>query len=131
MAKPNRNDISIGKDQWILWLEIDGTQLSAADVDSLVAPMSDFWTKLETECVAECCGIDAFALWPEDIQRAAAELGDSMLLKKLETLQNRVLQGDETTFVSNRLNNFFHRDVLLKLIDHIKANVATAQEKEQ
>jgi hypothetical protein len=127
MAKPNRNDISIGKDQWISWQDIDGMQNHAADVDDLFAPIDNFWARLETECVAECCGIDAFALWPEDIQRATVEVQDSTLLEKLDTLRDQVTRGAEKTFVSKRLNNFFHRDVLLKLIDHIETNVAIAQ----
>ncbi len=31
----------------------------------------EFWKYLEVECVAECCGIDAFSFWVEDINRAA------------------------------------------------------------
>jgi hypothetical protein len=65
----HRDDISIGPDKWITFFDINGRQAGAVDLDPLILPMEEFWSLLETNCVAGCCGIDAFSVWPEDIER--------------------------------------------------------------
>ena len=53
MSKPNRNDISIGKDKWITFVEPDGQQTRAIELDEILNPIEPFLNSLETECVAE------------------------------------------------------------------------------
>jgi hypothetical protein len=78
---------------------------------------------METECVAECCGIDAFDLSPERIRNAARETTVPMLGPKLIAFQNRVQNSCDEVFISKRLNNLFHRNVLAKLLEHVIAHV--------
>jgi hypothetical protein len=120
MPKPNPNDISIGKDEWITFIDVIGRQDRAVSIDDMLAPLDLFWTALETECVAACCGIDAFALWPEDIRRASAVTDQKLLADALASLRQFVERCASGVFESQRLNNYFDRQVLLRIIDHIQ-----------
>jgi hypothetical protein len=123
MKRARKNDIRIGDNKWIEWVSTDGHQNSAVEIDDLIDPMNDFWNRLQTECIAECCGIDAFDLLPGNIKRAAVELSDSTLLEKVNRFRERVETANEQVFVSHQLNSYFHRNVLLQLIDHILAHI--------
>jgi len=123
MAKPHKNDISIGQDRWITFVDVDVNGSAPTKIDHLIEPMEEFWRALETECLAECCGIDAFNLWPEAIRRAAGEVTDPELPNKIGALRAFVAGSVEESFVSSRLNNLFRRGVLLELLDHIVDNV--------
>lgn len=119
MSKPNRNDISIGKDRWITFVELDGQQTSAVELDEILKPIEPFLDSLETECVAACCGIDAYALWPEDIAGATKQSDIPNLSQAIDTVQKRITDTVGDSYVSHRMNNFFHRQTLVQLIDHI------------
>jgi hypothetical protein len=119
MSKPNRNDISIGKDKWITFIELGGRQSSAIELDGILRPIEPFLNSLETECVAACCGIDAYALWPEDIARAAKQSGIPDLSESIDVARQRIVDTRGDSFVSHRMNNYFDRQTLLQLVDHI------------
>lgn len=119
MSKANRNDISIGKDKWITFIELDGRQDGAIELDEILKPIEPFLNSLETECVAACCGIDAYALWPENIAAAAKESVVPDLLGSIDTARQRIVETGGDSFVSHRMNNYFDRRTLLQLIDHI------------
>jgi len=119
MPKPNPNDISIGKDEWITFIDVVGRQDKAVSIDDMLTPLDSFWKALETECVAACCGIDAFALWPEDIERVSAATDRKLLAEALASLRRFVESCASDVFVSQKLNNYFDRRVLLEIIDHI------------
>jgi hypothetical protein len=127
MPKPNPNDISIGKDQWITFIDVINQQGQAVSIDHLVDPLEAFWAALESDCVAECCGIDAFTLWPEDIRKAGSSMDRQELLVALVELRQFAAGNENKIFVSTRLNNCFHKQVLLQLIDHIQAHVMSTQ----
>ena len=126
MAKPNKNDISIGQDHWITFIDVDVSGEAPTDIDHLIVPMWPFWKALETECVAECCGIDAFNLWPDGIRRATCEVGDPELMSKIIVLRAFVAGSGAESFISSRLNNLFPRNVLLEVLDHVAENVKNA-----
>lgn len=117
---PGKNDINIGPDQWISWVE-----LNLADqplrIDALLEPTIPFWEELETLCVAGCCGIDAFSLWPKDVQRAAAAVGTEQVKSHLLELRAAVLCLDSRTIVASRLNNLFDQSVFVQLLNHLLA----------
>src|SRR4029453_8371153 len=124
MPRPNPNDISIGQDKWITFVDIAGRPYDqAVSIDHLIAPMDSFWSVLETNCVAQCCGIDAFSLWPEDIATACLSHDRETLTSGLASLREFVEQSIGDTFVSSRLNNLFDKQVILKLIEHIQNHV--------
>jgi hypothetical protein len=128
MSKPNRNDISIGKGKWITFVELDGQQTDAIDLDEILKPIEPFLNSLETECVAGCCGVDAYALWPEDIAGAAKQSDLSNLSRSIETARKQIIDSGGDSFVSHRMNNFFQRQTLLQLIDHIARCVGHAND---
>jgi hypothetical protein len=127
MAKPHEGDISIGEDRWITFIDVDVSAEAPTNIDHLVDPMALFWSALETHCVAGCCGIDAFNLWPEEIRRAAREVPDPNLRSKIIVLRAFVAGCDAENFVSSRLNNLFRRIVLLEVLDHIEENVRSVE----
>jgi hypothetical protein len=90
MSKPHSNDISIGKSQWIRFFAVVGREARAACFDHLSAPLESFWSALETNCIAECCGMDAFSLWPEDVRRATSTVDAKLLADCLTSVREFV-----------------------------------------
>lgn len=131
MAKPNRHDIFIGEDQWIPFIELETPYSDAEDLDVILAPIQPFLDLLETECVADCCGIDAYALWPEAITNAATKSNDLDLAKRIVDVRKQIVESHGNSFVSNRMNNYFAKPTLLQLIDHLAHNMQTGIVGEQ
>jgi hypothetical protein len=124
MSKPHHNDISIGKDAWIEVVDISGRSFEqAVSIEHLITPMESFWSALESNCVADCCGIGAFSLWPDDIKSASLSQDGQILVRDLVALQHFIEQSEADMFVSNRLNNYFDKQVILQVIDHIRHHV--------
>jgi hypothetical protein len=118
-----KNDISIGKDNRIKWIELDTNENSEFDVDDFFEMTEPFWENLETLCVAECCGIHAFDLWPESIKSASKNLNSMELKNKLLKLRSDVVKANKKIIVSKRLNNLFDARVFINLVDHIVSNL--------
>jgi hypothetical protein len=127
MSKSNPNDISIGNNKWIKFIKLEDHH-NAIELDDILKPIEPFLTSLETHCVAECCGIDAYALWPEDIASAAKQSEIPQLSGSIDAVRQRIAQTDGNSFVSHRMNNYFERQTLLQLIDHIAHCVCHADE---
>lgn len=72
-------DISIGKDEWIKWIEFDAISIEPLEVDEILEPIKPFLKGLETECMAECCRIDAYSFWDEEIVQSSTELNKNEL----------------------------------------------------
>ena len=123
MRKPNPNDISVGKDKWITFIELDGQQTIAFELDEVLRPIEPFLNALETNCVAGCCGIDAYALWPDDIVSAAKLSVVADLPRAINDVRMRIVDADADSFVSYRMDNYFHKTTLLQLVDHIAENI--------
>lgn len=128
MPKPNRNDISIGKDKWITFVELDGGQCSAIELDEILKPIEPFLNSIETECEAACCGVDAYTLWPEHIATAAQHSDRDDLQRRFNAVRSRIAETNGDTFVSHRMNNFFHRATLVQLFNHIAYWIEHADE---
>jgi Family of unknown function (DUF6331) len=82
-----------------------------------------FLQSLETECVVDCCGIDAFGLWPEQIAKAVGTLSQrerEELATSLLSVQGEIEQLPSDTVVSTRLNQYFRKPVFLELLAHIR-----------
>jgi hypothetical protein len=110
--------ISIGPDQWIAWMDPGyGTEMFS--LDEPLSSTQPFWDHLESHCITACCGIDALDFWPESIKEAKEKDGDPDLKMKLEKLRVVVAERPETLMCSSSLNQVFHRDMLVQLLDHI------------
>lgn len=121
----NQGDISIGEDKWIPFIDLQGKYHDAVDIDEWLAPILPLLDWLETECVADCCGIDAYGFWPDAIARAAMQAGLPDLAERIAQVRERVASSGGDVFLSHRMNNYFDRQVLLQLIDHIAACLAS------
>lgn len=128
MPKRNRNDISIGKDKWLTIIELNDCHSNAIELDEILKPVMEFFNLLETECVAACCGIVAYALWPEDIAKAAKHVGLTELQRCFHGVQTRIAEIEGNTLVSRRMNNFFHKATLVELFNHIEYWIAHADD---
>jgi hypothetical protein len=115
----DENDISIGENAWIKWVDFEPGDNEILEIDELLKPTFDFWSALETECVAGCCGIGAFSFWKEGIVRAAADFGNIKLQSHLSDIKEQLIKSGKTTVSSTRLNNLFHKEVFIELLDHI------------
>lgn len=115
-----RNNINIGKDYWIIWKDADAND--ALDIDALLAPSWGFWLQLETQCVAECCGIHAFCFWPEEIKQAASklELNRAGFLAEIAKLKEKIGASEFQSVFSQRLNDTVEKSVFIRLLAHIQ-----------
>jgi hypothetical protein len=123
MDEEHKNDISIGENLWIPFIDITSRYNSAVNIDKLILPVDDLWTALETGCVAGCCGIGAFALWSEDIEKVKASLNTRNLASELSTIRAEIVALPQDVVVSERLNNLFDKSVFLALLDHLINNL--------
>lgn len=121
----NQGDISIGEDKWIPFIDLQGKHHDAVGIDEWLVPILPLLDWLETECVADCCGIDAYGFWPDAIARAAMQAGLPDLAERIAQVRERVAGAGGDVFLSHRMNNYFDRQVLLQLIDHIAACLAS------
>lgn len=115
-------DISIGQDKWIKWIDIDQNAM-VCHIDAEIKPTEQLWEHLETECVRACCGIDAYALWSDDIEKAKTLLGNPNIKKEFIDLRKKILAINENVICSSYLNNLFDKSVFIELLDHIIDNL--------
>lgn len=124
--KTTRNhpdDVLIGNDEWIRFVDVAGRTETATNLDALIAPIESFWRSLEVNCVSECCGINAHSFLQKDIWNAVRSCHDAALKQKLTKLRRRMdgLTGD--CVFSNILNQYFDKTMFSELLDHVIATV--------
>jgi hypothetical protein len=116
-------DIPIGEDEWIRFIELNGDQARAENLDCLIAPINPFLQFLELECVPACCGIDAYRFMPPDIREAASRCEIDDLESRLRTLRDEACSLDSKCVVSSTMNQYFERHMFIQLVDHLLATV--------
>lgn len=119
LAKNHPDDVSIGRDEWIRFVDVTGRTERAANLDALILPMEAFWRALEVNCVSECCGINAHSFWPQDIWNAARSSRDPELRQKLSKLRQHVESLPADCVTSQILNQYFDRAMFARLLDHV------------
>lgn len=125
MPESNSNGISIGENQWLVFDEIDSRPpYQDVSIDHLITPLDSFWSALETDCVADCCGIDAFSFWPDAIAKACQSHDREEIASGLASLHEFIEQSTGDLFGSSRLNSHLPKYMILKLIEHIQKHVA-------
>ena len=118
----NPDDIQIEHRKWIELQSPKSGLDDALNIDQFVDRIPAFWKELETECVAECCGIAAFSFWREDIDRALGT-GCTGVAEAIEDLRTFVEEHDGKLFVSSRLNQYFPQPTLIGFLNHITAAI--------
>lgn len=123
-------DISIGKDKWIGWIDFDSTDDNDLfEIDDLLRSTFDFWDKLETQCMAECCGIDAYSFWQDDIKLAVGKMDKVDIVNKLLSAKKEIESRSETIVISEKLNNLIDKSVFIQLLDHIVTTINLEDKK--
>ncbi len=119
------NNISIGEDKYIQWIEIPyfKQRKQSIEIDELLKPTIKFWHQLEVNCVGECCGLDAFSFWAKDIKAALEDCSDEMMLDKLRVLMLQIEFLDQELLESSFFNQIIQRTVFLKLLHHINQSI--------
>ena len=116
----HKNDIWIGGDRWISYINIQGRSDQAVNIDPLLADTAMLWDFLETLCVAECCGLDAFDFSPEHVQ-TATETNVSGSARKIDDLVASINTLPQDILSSDRLNMYIHKQSFLELLQHLRA----------
>ena len=124
--------ISIGDNKWIKWGNFNPSNNSEIiEIDELLKPTYDFWTGLETQCVAECCGIDAFSFWEDDIKEAISGIDKTQLIIDLKNVKAQLIKTNMKIVSSYKLNNLMDKGVFIQLIDLIVETIERIMEEEK
>ena len=126
MSKPGRNDISIGKDRWILFGDLNEGYSHATEVGIYLSDVMPFFDELETECVAECCGVQAFNLWQDNIERAAGKLDGPAVIGIVDAFKaaENVIESLPSDVIDcARMNQHLRKHVFLQLLTHVRSEL--------
>ena len=121
-TKPPKNAILLGAGKWIEHVDLNGRYEAAVNIDPLLTGLEPVWTALETECVAGCCGLDAFDFSAERIAAARTKLNAAEVSAELEKLRSMLGDVGADVVVSQRLNNYADRSVFDALLAHLQSN---------
>jgi len=125
-GKAHENDIGIGPDRWIECGNLAGGHERAIDIDPHLAAIMPLIDALEIHCLAGCCGIDAFGLWPDEIAVALDTRDPDALARLVDDLlsvQHAIEALPSDIVVSMRINQYFKKTVMLALLAHIRTTV--------
>lgn len=93
------------------------------NADSFLNRNIKFWQDLETHCVAECCGIDAFDFSKENLHETIKYYGLKGIIRNLEELISD-LESSKLKYVStNIFNQYLKTNQFLIQINNIKKNI--------
>ena len=111
--------IDLGDGQRIELPPIDIKPGKVLDMDALAPDIAPLWDALETLCVAECCGIDAFDFSAEQLAAARRQLDAGAIQLQLLHLQTMLLLAHQPVVVISRINQYLERYAALQLIAHL------------
>ncbi|WP_143449882.1 DUF6331 family protein [Janthinobacterium sp. BJB304] len=117
-------DIQIGEDAWIEHVSIAERYGQAVDIDAHLAGLGPLIDRLESYCVAGCCGFDAFDFTRGGIDAALPGLDRAALLAACASARNAVAAVTSGVVLSPRMNNAADSLVFLRLLEHIEACIA-------
>ena len=114
-------DIQIGDDAWIEFIDLDGRYDQAIDIDALLGELWQLICRLETHCVAGCCGMDAYDFTRAAIDTALLELDRAQLHAACAQARGAVTAVASDVLTSATMNHFADKRVFLQLLDHLDA----------
>ncbi|MDN2714282.1 DUF6331 family protein [Janthinobacterium sp. SUN120] len=123
-------DIQIGDDAWIEFISLDGRYDQAIDIDALLNGLWPLICRLETYCVAGCCGMDAFDFTPEGIAAALVDLDRAQLHAACAQARIAVAAAASDVFTSNTLNHMADKRVFLQLLEHVERCTAAPETRQ-
>ena len=116
------DDVIIGPGKSIPWIQVDPNDKGLFDIDELLMPTWAYWSRLESECLHECCGIHAFNFLPENISKAVEDLDLPNLINMMTLLKTQLESSSKQIFISDKFNNLFAKELFITLLDH---NIST------
>ena len=112
-------DIQIGDDAWIEFIDLDGRYAQASDIDALLGELWPLICRLETHCVAGCCGMDAYDFTREGVATALLELDRAQLHAACAAARIAVAATASDVLLSNTMNHYADKRVFLQLLEHL------------
>ncbi|MDG0795731.1 DUF6331 family protein [Pectobacterium punjabense] len=128
MALIKENFISIGDDDCIVLPDLTGRYQQAVDVDYLLEGLLPLWAVIETECVAGCCGFDAFDFYADTIYAAGKKLKPAEFGHLLHYAIEQITLLDTTVVSSCELNNLADKQAFIALLQHIRTSLPQGNE---
>ncbi len=114
-------DIQIADDAWIECIDIGERYDQAGDIDALLDGLWPLICRLETHCVAGCCGMDAFDFTRAGIDTALLELDRAQLHAACAAAKEAVTAAASDVLTSATMNHIADKRVFLQLLDHLDA----------
>jgi hypothetical protein len=114
------NDINVDRGRWLRVRSLPHNA-TRHEIDDVLEETMPIWDALETECVAGCCGIDAFCFWPDELGNSIAKLPGVPVVPALLRLRDALAGDDDDVLVSTRLNALFVRSSFVQLVDVLLA----------
>lgn len=114
-------DIQIADDAWIEFIDIEGRYDHAGDIDALLDGLWLLICRLETHCVAGCCGMDAYDFTREGVDTALLELDRAQLHAACAAAKDAVTAAASDVLTSATMNHRADKRVFLQLLDHLDA----------
>ena len=128
MTERNRQyDIQIADDAWIEYIDIAGRYDQAIDIDALLDGLWPLICRLETHCVAGCCGMDAYDFTREGVATALLELDRAHMHAACAAARIAVAATASDVLLSNTMNHYADKRVFLQLLEHLDECI-TAQD---
>ena len=121
-------DIQIGDDAWIEFIDLEGRYDQAIDIDALLDGLWPLICRLETHCVAGCCGMDAYDFTCDGVATALLELDRAQLHAACATAKAAVTAAASDVLTSATMNHFADKRVFLQLLAHLD-DCITAQDR--
>ena len=120
-------DIQIADDAWIEYIDIGERYAQAVGIDEHLDGLWPLLCRLETHCVAGCCGMDAFDFTRVGIAAALLELDRAQLHAACAQARGAVAAAASDVFTSNTMNHMADKRVFLQLLAHIDRCLAGPQ----
>lgn len=108
----------LGNNDWIEWVEFNPQSVSLCDIDEFILERKSFWDKLESECVKECCGFDAYSFLSKDIRKAKS--GEKNFNTYIKKFVEHVSNSNNEILITEYMNQIIHKTTLLNLLTHIE-----------
>ncbi|MDY4313512.1 DUF6331 family protein [Pectobacterium actinidiae] len=128
MALAKENFISIGDNDRIVLPDLTGRYQQAVNIDYLLEELLPLWAVIETECVAACCGFDAFDFSADTIYDAARKLEPAEFSHSLHEAIEQITLLDVTVISSTYLNNLADKQAFITLLKHIRTSLPQGNE---
>ncbi|TSE07289.1 DUF6331 family protein [Aquimarina algiphila] len=93
---------------------------SISGIDEFLENNKEFWQHLQTFCVAECCGIDAFDFSKENIERIIRQYNYQNILNDINESIEFINKSSSKLISSSILNHCVLKNKFIELLEDIK-----------